>query len=78
MEHFRSGFVLTLLAGLLSGTCMLPMKYARRWPWECVWLVFTIVSLIILPWALALKNVADLPAVYRSLPLMTFAPSLLF
>ena len=78
LEHFRIGFALTLLAGLLSGTCMVPMKYARRWPWECVWLVFSIVSLIILPWALALKNVADLLAVYRSLPLMTFGPSLLF
>lgn len=78
MEHFRIGFALTLLAGLLSGTCMVPMKYARRWPWECVWLVFTIVSLIILPWALALKNVADLLAVYRSLAPVTFGPSLLF
>jgi hypothetical protein len=28
------GLLLTLVAGLLSGNCMLPMKFARRWPWE--------------------------------------------
>ena len=48
------GIALTLLAGLSSGCCMLPMKFARRWQWENIWLVFSIVSLFILPWGLAL------------------------
>jgi hypothetical protein len=30
------GLSLTLLAGLFSGNCMLPMKFARRWQWENV------------------------------------------
>ena len=47
------GLLLTLVAGLLSGHCMLPMKFARRWPWENTWLVFSVVSLVILPWALS-------------------------
>jgi L-rhamnose-H+ transport protein len=47
---------------------MLPMKFARRWQWENVWLVFSIVSLFILPWSLALLLVGDLGRVYSTVP----------
>ena len=40
-EDFREQ---TLAAGLLSGNCMLPMKFAKRWPWENTWLIFTVMS----------------------------------
>jgi L-rhamnose-H+ transport protein len=73
-----TGFALTLLAGLLAGNCMLPMKFARRWPWESVWLVFSIVSLLILPWALALAIVKNLSGVYATLPLSAFLTPVLF
>jgi len=72
------GLALTLIAGLLSGNCMLPMKFAERWPWENTWLVFSLVSLVILPWGLALVLVSDLQAVYSSLPTSAFLPPLLF
>ncbi|HEY2471519.1 MAG TPA: L-rhamnose/proton symporter RhaT [Terracidiphilus sp.] len=62
------GLLLTLIAGVLSGNCMLPMKFAKRWPWEGIWLVFSIVSLAILPWSLAIARVKDLHAVYAALP----------
>ena len=68
------GIALTLLAGISSGNCMLPMKFARRWHWENLWLVFSLVSLVILPWLLALMLVGNLGAVYNSL---TFAQLLL-
>lgn len=58
------GVGVTLLAGLSSGLCMLPMKFARRWHWENLWLVFSIVSLFILPWGLALLFVGHLGSVY--------------
>ena len=47
------GLLLTLVAGLLSGNCMLPAKFARRWPrilivymlsFEPLWLRKTISS----------------------------------
>jgi L-rhamnose-H+ transport protein len=76
--HLWAGFALTLVAGLLAGNCMLPMKFARRWPWESVWLVFSIVSLLILPWALALAIVKDLSTVYGTLPRSAFATPILF
>jgi L-rhamnose-H+ transport protein len=61
---FLGGVVLTLFAGVLSGNSMLPMKFARRWQWENLWLVFSIVSLVILPWGLALMLVGDLGRIY--------------
>ena len=67
------GLTLTLIAGLFSGTCMLPMKFANRWPWENVWLIFTVVSLLVLPWALALLLVNGVGKVYAALPLSAFA-----
>ena len=54
------GIVLVLLAGLMAGNCMLPIKFNRRWKWENTWFVFSLVSLVVLPWALALSLVTHL------------------
>jgi L-rhamnose-H+ transport protein len=62
-----SGLALTLVAGLLSGNCMLPMKFAKRWQWENLWLVFSIVSLLIMPWGLALLLAGNLGEIYTGL-----------
>ena len=70
-EHWF-GFALSLLAGVLAGTCMLPLKFARRWSWENVWLVFSIVSLVILPWGLALAIVKNVFEIYAALPAVRF------
>jgi L-rhamnose-H+ transport protein len=72
------GLLLTLVAGVCSGNCMLPMKFAKRWPWENTWLVFSVVSLVILPWALALTLVNHLGAVYAALPASVFAAPFAF
>jgi L-rhamnose-H+ transport protein len=70
--NFWLGLLLTLVAGLLSGNCMLPMKFATRWPWENTWLVFSAVSLVILPWALSFVLVNHVGAVYAALPPSAF------
>src|ERR1700739_4479088 len=72
------GIALTLLAGLMSGNCMLPMKFNRIWRWENTWLVFSVVSLVILPWALALGLVDHLFDTYRALSLVQIAIPFLF
>lgn len=56
-----------MIAGLMSGNCMLPMKFTRTWKWENIWLVFSVVSLVILPWTLAFTLVDHLLNVYRVL-----------
>jgi L-rhamnose-H+ transport protein len=72
------GISLTLIAGLMSGNCMLPMKFSRRWQWENLWLVFSLVSLVILPWALALALVNHLFETYSSLSMIQLAIPFLF
>jgi L-rhamnose-H+ transport protein len=71
------GLGLTMLAGLMSGNCMLPMKFSRSWKWENTWLVFSVVSLIILPWALGLSLCHHLLATYSALSLAQIAIPLL-
>jgi len=46
---------------------MLPMKFAKRWQWENLWLVFSIVSLLIMPWGLALLLAGNLGEIYTGL-----------
>jgi L-rhamnose-H+ transport protein len=72
------GIALALLAGLMSGNCMLPMKFTRSWKWENTWLVFSLVSLVILPWALALGLVSHVFDAYRGLSLVQLAVPFLF
>ena len=72
------GIALTLLAGFMTGNCMLPMKFNRSWQWENTWLVFSIVSLVVLPWALALSLVQHLFETYAALSLAQLAVPFLF
>src|ERR1700730_16649952 len=72
------GIALALLAGLMSGNCMLPLKFNRRWKYENTWLVFSVVSLVLLPWALALGLVDHIFETYRSLSWFQIALPFLF
>jgi len=72
------GIGVTMVAGVMSGNCMLPMKFARRWNWENIWLIFSIVSLAALPWALAFAQVNRLLDVYRMVPITVMYAPLMF
>lgn len=72
------GILLALIAGLMAGNCMLPMKFNQTWKWENTWLVFSVVSLVILPWILAICFVDHLFSAYRGLSLIQFAVPFLF
>jgi L-rhamnose-H+ transport protein len=43
------------------------VKFVRSWKWENVWLVFSILSLVVIPWSLALAFVGRLFETYRAL-----------
>src|ERR1051326_654186 len=77
-ESLAFGIVLTMVAGLMSGNCMLPMKFVRSWKWENVWLIFSVISLIVIPWGLALAFADNLFATYSVLPLRQLAVPILF
>jgi L-rhamnose-H+ transport protein len=77
-QPLLSGVALTMAAGLMSGTCMLPLKFVRSWKWENLWLVFSLVSLVIIPWMLAIGLVGSLFETYRTLPFRQLAIPMLF
>jgi L-rhamnose-H+ transport protein len=77
-QPLLAGVALTMAAGLMSGTCMLPLKFVRSWKWENLWLVFSLVSLVIIPWMLAIGLVGSLFETYRTLPFRQLAIPMLF
>jgi L-rhamnose-H+ transport protein len=76
-HSFWVGILLILVAGLMAGDCMLPLKFNRKWHWENTWLVFSVVSLLVLPWGLALSLVHHLFQVYAGLTSPQFATPVL-
>jgi L-rhamnose-H+ transport protein len=52
-EHFSLGMATIFVSGALNGTFAFPMKYARRWSWENIRLVFALIAFAALPWLLA-------------------------
>jgi L-rhamnose-H+ transport protein len=54
------GFLIVLIAGLLNGSFVVPMKRMRSWKWENTWLVYSVVSLLVVPWAFAWITVPHL------------------
>ncbi|MGB6746352.1 MAG: L-rhamnose/proton symporter RhaT [Terracidiphilus sp.] len=77
-QSFWVGIALILAAGIMAGCCMLPLKFNRRWRWENTWLIFSLVSLVVLPWTLALSLVQHLFQAYNSLTLSEFVVPILF
>jgi L-rhamnose-H+ transport protein len=77
-ESLWIGLAFALAAGVMSGGCMVPLKFLRYWKWENMWLVFSVVALLILPWTLALLLVPELSSVYGSIPLGQWTAPALF
>jgi L-rhamnose-H+ transport protein len=77
-QSFWVGIALLLVAGLMAGCCMLPLKFNREWRWENTWFIFSLVSLVVLPWTLALSLVHHLFRAYAGLTAAQFATPFLF
>ena len=67
-----------LIAGLLNGSFVVPMKKMKGWHWESTWLVFSTVGLLIVPWLIALLTVPHLGALLMSSPPTEVAKVLIF
>lgn len=63
-----SGFLMILLAGIMQGTVFTPMPYLKKWPWENIWLLYSISAYLILPWPFALMTIPNLTSVLSSTP----------
>lgn len=60
------GIGLVVLAGAISGTALLPMKYTVRWKFENTWAVFSLCSYLLAPWMVALATVPHLFSIYTA------------
>ncbi len=72
------GLGLILIAGVAVGNCMLPMKYVRYWKWENTWLIFSLVSLVLIPWMLAAVTIPGLNSIYSGATLKELAVPFLY
>jgi L-rhamnose-H+ transport protein len=53
MHDETAGGLLLILAGVMNGSFALPMKRMPAWQWENIWLVWTVLALLLLPFLLA-------------------------
>jgi L-rhamnose-H+ transport protein len=60
------GAGIVVLAGILQGLFAVPMKFARRWNHENIWLIFALTGLVIFPWLLTSLTVPDFLDVYSA------------
>ena len=67
------GAVLAVAGGALQGAFGVPMKYARKWNHENIWLIFTLTGLVFFPWILTAVTVPSLAEVYRQAPTSSLA-----
>jgi L-rhamnose-H+ transport protein len=58
------GAGIVVFAGFLQGLFAVPMKFARRWNYENIWLVFAFTGLIVFPWLLTFATVPRVGEIY--------------
>lgn len=76
--NFLAGLGLVLGAGIMNGSFAVPMKYARLWSWENIWLAWSFLALILFPTVLTLSTVPRLSEIYSSSPMTTLGAVLVF
>lgn len=77
-KAFFFGMTIIFVSGLFNGSFAWPMKYARRWRWENLWLFFTSLALFVVPLLLTLALVPHLRELYSTSPLKELLPALIF
>ncbi len=74
-ENFGAGLMVMLISGFLNSAFPLPLKYAKRWKWENTWLLFSVLTFWVLPWAVASFFNPGLREIYANTPWGVFAPA---
>ena len=77
-EPFWSGMTIAFLSGIFNGCFPLPMKYSRVWRWENTWVLFMLVSTVLLPLVSVSLFVPNLMGVYHEVPWRALLPPLIF
>jgi L-rhamnose-H+ transport protein len=67
------GAGIVLAAGVLQGLFAVPMKFARDWNYENIWLIFALTGLVVFPWLLTFSTVPNVRAIYAHTSIDTLA-----
>ncbi|MCC6698795.1 MAG: hypothetical protein IT365_24435 [Candidatus Hydrogenedentes bacterium] len=51
-SNLRLGLALAVMGGVMAGVYAVPLKFTKKWEWQHSWLVYSVVGLVIFPWAL--------------------------
>jgi len=64
-----TGIFIVILSGILNGSFAAPTKKIRFWKWENTWLVYSFVSMILIPAGITFIFAPELLSIYSSVPL---------
>jgi L-rhamnose-H+ transport protein len=78
MENTAAGVAITVCAGGVGSSTLMPSKYVREWKWENTWLVYSSLAYLLFPWLSAVLTVPHLAAVYAGVELETLFLTALF
>lgn len=59
------GIALALVAGICTGSFGFPMKFTSKWKWENTWSMWTVWTLLVVPWVIAFCAIPNLFEVFR-------------
>jgi L-rhamnose-H+ transport protein len=65
------GLAITVVAGILGGSVLAPIKLMRSWTFEKSWAVYSVWAYLAFPWLLALLTVPHLLSIYSQISLRT-------
>ena len=57
---------LLCIGGFVDGSLGLFLKYPKLWKWEHLWLTYSFLAFVVLPWIIGFSTVDDLPGVLKS------------
>jgi L-rhamnose-H+ transport protein len=65
MDGSVRGMALTVLAGAVGSSTLMPFKYVRGWKWENTWLTYSFLAYLVFPWLAAILTVPGLLSAYH-------------
>jgi L-rhamnose-H+ transport protein len=69
---------LLILAGIMMGCSVVPMKYATKWKWENIWLLYVVFAQVVLPLIFVALTVPHAWEIFRSATPSAVASATLF
>ena len=72
------GLTLAFLSGVCNGTFTAPMKLIHGWKWENIWLVFILMSCVVMPFLVVFTTMGSPGELLRASPLPAVVYALSF